>query len=266
MIAELMICAVGALAGGWIYTRSKRAKLYGDLTARAEKIAAADAFEFKTAPRYAVPRFDDRLAIVPDFLPEPLFAVLRTATVQLLGSERSFVPMHKKGGTIAYESLIAAAPSAVALYRSAGLQEFVSRVVGGRVDPTPINDQSSLSLLVYDRPGDHIGWHFDHNFYRGRHFTVLLAIENEGRSEGGLSHAALKAQAGAGEIDIRTPANTLVIFEGAKVRHKVTPILEGERRIILSMTYCADPRARWWQGASRRIKDTAFFGLRALWT
>jgi hypothetical protein len=27
-----------------------------------------------------------------------------------------------------------------------------------------------------------------------------------------------------------------------------------------------DPRAHWWQAASRRIKDTAFFGIRALWT
>jgi hypothetical protein len=35
---------------------------------------------------------------------------------------------------------------------------------------------------------------------------------------------------------------------------------------MLSMTYCTDPGATLWQGASRRIKDTAFFGPRALWT
>jgi hypothetical protein len=50
------------------------------------------------------------------------------------------------------------------------------------------------------------------------------------------------------------------------VHHQVTPIREGERRLVLSMTYCTDPRAHWWQAASRRIKDTAFFGIRALWT
>lgn len=266
MIAEVMICAIAALGGGLIFARSKRNKLYDDLGAHAKKVAAQNAFEFETSPRHAVPRFDNQLAVVTDFLPEASFAKLRAATVQLLGPERSFVPAHKKGGTIAYETLIATAPLAVALYHSTALKEFVSRVVGARIYPTPINDQSSLSLLVYDRPGDHIGWHFDHNFYRGRHFTLLLAIHNEGSSEGGLSHATLKAQAGASEIDVPTPANTLVLFEGAKVRHKVTPLLDGERRIILSMTYCADPRARWWQGASRRIKDTAFFGLRALWT
>jgi len=44
------------------------------------------------------------------------------------------------------------------------------------------------------------------------------------------------------------------------------PILDGERRLMLSMTYCTDPGATWRQGVSRRMKDTAFFGMRALWT
>jgi hypothetical protein len=73
-----------------------------------------------------------------------------------------------------------------------------------------------LSLLFYDKPGDHIGWHFDHKFYWGRHFTMLVAIHNEGRAAGGLSHAILNARVGG--------------------------------------------------GATRRMKDTAFFGIRALWT
>jgi hypothetical protein len=50
------------------------------------------------------------------------------------------------------------------------------------------------------------------------------------------------------------------------VRHKATPVEADELRVVMSMTYCTDPRARWWQGVSRRIKDTAYFGVRALWT
>jgi hypothetical protein len=176
------------------------------------------------------------------------------------------VPAHKQGGTVAYETLIAAAPAIVACYHSAGLRDIVSRLVGTRLRPTPINDQSSLSVLVYNKPGDHIGWHYDHNFYRGRHFTVLLAIHNAGRAAHGLSHAVLNARLPGREIAISTAANTLVVFEGARVRHQVTPIRAGERRLMLSMTYCTDARSYWWQGGSRRLKDTAFFGLRALWT
>ena len=32
---------------------------------------------------------------------------------------------------------------------------------------------------------------------------------------------------------------------------------------MLSMTYCNDPRAHWWQAAARRVKDTAFFGVQS---
>jgi hypothetical protein len=162
--------------------------------------------------------------------------------------------------------LIGAAPGIVSFYHSADLLGLVSRLVGVWVGPTPIHDQSSLSLLSYNKPGDHIGWHYDHNFYRGRHFTLLLAIVNTGRAARGLSHAVLKARVGGREIGISTAPNTLVVFEGALVQHQVTPILEGERRLILSMTYCNDPRSHWWQAAARRVKDTAFYGIRALWT
>jgi hypothetical protein len=46
----------------------------------------------------------------------------------------------------------------------------------------------------------------------------------------------------------------------------VQPIIAGERRVLISMTYCADPRAKWWQEVARRFKDIAFFGPRALWS
>ena len=67
------------------------------------------------------------------------------------------------------------------------------------------------------------------------------------------------------EEQIATPPNRIIVFEGAKVRHKVTPISDGERRVVWSMTYCADPRNSAFQGLARRVKDTALFGPRALW-
>jgi len=264
MLAEMVIAAGAATGGGIAYARMRRARLYRTLADRLAQIAAMRAFDIGLHP--SVPSFADRLAVMPGFLPDASFAALAAEARELITPERSFVPTHKKGGTVAYESLIASAPAIVACYHAAGLEECISRLVGTRVQPTPIHDQSSLSLLFYDRGGDHIGWHYDHNFYRGRHFTVLLAIVNEGRAAGGLSHAVLQARVDGRDIAVATPPNTLVVFEGARVHHKVTPIRDGERRLILSMTYCTDPRATWWQGASRRLKDTAYFGLRALWT
>jgi 2OG-Fe(II) oxygenase superfamily len=266
VIAEMMIGAGAATVGGVAYTRRRRARLYRELADRVVAITSTHALDMGPAQRRPLPGFADRLAVLPDFLPPHTFAALRAEAERLASPERNYVPVHKKGGTIAYETLIAAAPGIVSFYHSAVLLGLVSRLVGIWVGPTPIYDQSSLSVLFYNKPGDHIGWHYDHNFYRGRHFTLLLAFVNTGQAADGLSHAVLEARVGGREIGISTAANTLVVFEGALVHHQVTPIREGERRLVLSMTYCTDPRAHWWQAASRRIKDTAFFGIRALWT
>jgi hypothetical protein len=266
MMGELMIGAGALAVGGFTYARRRRSRLYGELKGRLARISNAQVSCLKVNAHGAMPSFTDRLALVADLLSAETFAMLRAEAERLIAPERSFVPTHKKGGTVAYETLMASAPATVALYHSADLKDFISRLVGVKVEPTPIHDQSSLSVLVYNKPGDHIGWHYDHNFYRGRHFTVLIALVNQGTAANGLSHAELWARAAEREIAVSTAPNTAVVFEGARVHHKVTPIRAGERRIILSMTYCTDPRSRWWQGVSRRIKDTAFFGVRALWT
>ncbi len=266
LIAETLI-GTGALATcGLAYAKSRRARLYRQLASRVAQDARAREPDLAVLAVRSLPSFGDALAVMPDFLPAATFAALAAEAERLAAPERSFVPTHKQGGTVAYETLVAETPAIVACYHSGGLRHILSRLVGTPVQPTPIHDQSSLSVLVYNKPGDHIGWHYDHNFYRGRHFTVLLAIHNAGQAADGLSHAVLMARPPGREIAISTVANTLIVFEGARIRHKVTPIREGERRIVLSMTYCTDPRSAWWQGCSRRLKDTAFFGVRALWT
>lgn len=266
MVSEWVLGALLATAGAMAFVRGRRGRLYKRLDEQIQRIRGLVGFDLREAVARPIPSFKDRLAVLPAFLPLAVFEALRREAESLVLPERSYVPTHKKGGTIAYETLIQAAPQIVSLYHSTVMMKFVAEIVGETLIPTPLNDQSSLSLLVYERPGDHIGWHYDHNFYRGRHFTVLLALDNRGRAQGGLSHAALKARAGGQELTVVTSPNTMVVFEGAAVRHKVTPILEGERRLILSMTYCTDPGASIVQGVTRRIKDVAFFGPRALWT
>ncbi len=169
------------------------------------------------------------------------------------------MPSHKKGATIAYETLIEHVPGVTAFYHSEAMTAYISCITGIAVRPTPLNDQNSLSILIYERPGDHIGWHYDHNFDRGRHFTVLLPVVNRGNAADGL-------MIDDAEAELQTPPNTLIIFEGGKVMHKATPLARGGRRVLISMTYCADAHANLAQAVARRLKDTAYFGVRALWT
>jgi hypothetical protein len=265
MVIEGIAGVAVAGAGAFAWARRRRALTYRTLADRLFLIRQTPAKELGLKER-ALPDFGNCLATSENFLPLPAFAALKSEVERLTRPERGFVPVQRKGGTVAYETLIKTAPEIVAYYHSVELMQFISRLTGVDVRPTPIHDQSSLSVLSYTAPGDHIGWHYDHNFYRGRHFTVLLSIANEGTAPDGSSHATLMARFAGQEAHIATLPNMLVVFEGARVRHKVTPICDGERRVILSMTYCADPRSHWWQGAPRRIKDTAFYGARALWT
>jgi hypothetical protein len=247
--------------------RTGRFKLYEALAERARYIRESyPSPEVISAPIGRAASFERRLVRFPNALPPAIFATLRKEIEALVEHERSYLPSHKQGGTVAYETMLARAPNVVALYYAKDLQDWVSGIVGMPIVPTPLHDQSSLSVLFYDKPGDHIGWHYDHNFYCGRHFTVLLAVANEGHQHDGLSSAQLMARMDGSDEVVPTPPNTMVVFEGARVVHKVTPIAEGEKRIMLSMTYCTDPRNTLLQGIARRIKDTAFFGIRALWT
>jgi hypothetical protein len=265
MLAELALGTTVALGGGYAYAKARRQQLYRLLAGRTAAIVEATPVSLADEDR-ALPDFTQRLAVLADILEPATFEAVRREAERLVAAERSYVPAHKKGGTVAYETLIDSSPAITALYHAPSLQRLVSRLAGVKVVPTPFRDQSSLSVLFYDKPGDHIGWHFDHNFYRGQHFTILLPLVNEGSAPGGLSHAQLIAKVGEEERSIATPPNILVVFEGARVRHKVVPIIEGERRIVLSMTYCVDPTSTLAQGVARRMKDTAFFGIRALWT
>lgn len=253
-------------AAGLVAARRRRAHIYAGLQAELMRLPHASASWFEPAFMAADVSFARRLAVVPQVFSPVRLEMMRNEALGLFSAERNYIPAHKKGGTIAYETLIAHAPLIAGLYHSPLFIEAVSRIIGERLVATPLHDQSSLSLLWYDRPGDHIGWHYDHNFYLGRHFTLLIPLINEGAGEDGLSHAQLVAKIGDEERLIATPPNRMVLFEGAKIHHKVTPVLAGERRLVLSMTYCTDPRAHWWQGTARRVKDTAFFGVRALWT
>jgi hypothetical protein len=266
MYLEALLLAGAVAAGGIVYKRWQRAALYQGLVGRIDRIRAGCSLDLASLALQPAPRFDNRLAVIGDALPPATLEQLLAEALHLVRPERSYIPTHKKGGTVAYETLVGEAPAIVGLYHSRELQGLISRVTGVVVRPTPIHDQSSLSVLVYEKPGDHIGWHYDHNFYRGRHFTVLLPVVNQGSAAGGLSHATLKAMVAGRETDIMAPPNTLIVFEGARINHKVTPILEGERRLVISMTYCTDPRANLVQGVARRMKDIAFFGPRALWT
>lgn len=250
----------------YIYALIKKREYYEELAELKRDIVDEneDKLEFKEYEE--LPAFEERLASISDFLPGETFRQLRREALRHHKTERNYVPGHKKGGTISYEELHRTSPQIVAFYNSQYLRRQLSRIIGAEVAPTPINDQSSCALLFYDRPGDHIGWHYDYNFYNGRHFTVLLPIINKHLERDGYSSSQLIVQKNGREMVVPTPPNALIVFEGQEVYHKATRLGEDELRVLLSMTFCTDPSTTWYKTMARRIKDVGFFGIRALWT
>jgi hypothetical protein len=262
----LLIPAAGVLAFAGLKLRKQRQ--YRQLQARQNVLITQYSAALKLPEHLPerLPDFQQRIAVVPEPLPVTALKKLREAALRYASTERSYFPAHKKGGTVAYEDLHQRAPEVIAFYQSDYLRQLCSAVIGETVLPTPINDQSSCSLLFYDRPRDHIGWHYDYNFYNGRHFTVLLPLVNHHLQEDRLSSAQLVIRQDDQEVMIPTPPNTLILFEGARVFHKVTRLEENELRVILSMTFCTRPQASLLKGTIRRFKDIAYFGVRALWS
>jgi hypothetical protein len=258
------VCCVlalyAALRWGSSRAHQRLARVQAGFSSRYERFRIAPTVQPPTIPACA------HLRAIPQCLDAATFDRVRSAAEHLAAGERSYIPGHKAGATVSYAALHRLAPELVAFYQSEDLRRLCSLVCGVEVQPTPVHDQSSCSLLVYERAGDRIGWHFDHDFYRGRHFTVLLALVNRRAQGDGTSSAQLEARLPGGNQVIPTPPNTVVIFEGARVRHRVTPLGPDEQRILLSMTFCTDPRSTVLQGLVRRMKDTAYFGIKALWS
>ena len=267
-IAGIAVSAVVLLS--WIYVRHRlhRIRTLRGLAEQRAQWVGKYSFQFGTVtpPAELIGTFGrDRLVRVENFLSQADLERLRSeATANIPRMVSSYIPTHKKGHTLSYENIQRYAPTCVELYHSNELIDWVSVVTGINVQPTPDQDQSSLSLLCYREAGDHINWHYDHNFYRGRHFTVLLSLANESLA-GGVSQSQLMRKAKGQEVTVDTSANVLVLFEGAKVLHRASPTAKGDLRMMLSMTFCSDSRINPVKEIARRFKDTAFYGVRALW-
>lgn len=220
MTDALMIGGMLAVGGPavWLWNhRRSRSQLVNDLARCADERASAETsvWSSRTGPHAAQTEFVlGRLTRVSDVLAAGSLESLRAEARDVQSRvERSFVPGHKKGGTVCYESICRHSPLVSAVYHSPELQKYVGSITGEEVYRTPPGDQSSCSLLYYTEAGDHIGWHYDHNFYRGRHFTVLLTLVNDS-ANGGLSASMLQRQTpDGGAIDVDTSPNSLVVLK-----------------------------------------------------
>lgn len=201
---------------------------------------------------------------LPQFLPDALTRALVEA-VAAVGSavNRNYLPGHKQGGSVSRHAIDQLAPRIAQLYRSPALIGWLSELAGQPLQVSPRDDPHAYALYFYTEPGDHIGWHYDTSYYAGRRYTVLLGIIDESscRLDYQLHTRTPAVAAVAGSVQI--PPGGLVFFDGDALRHRISPLAAGERRVSLTFEYLTDARMHpWWRFVSNMKDSLAYFGFR----
>jgi hypothetical protein len=179
------------------------------------------------------------------------------------GLNRSYIPRHKKGGSVSHFAIAGDGPALLALYRSARFRRFLARLVRADLHLCPDEDPHACALYFYTEAGDHMGYHYDTSYYKGARYTVLL-----GRA--GCSAGCTPASPGARPSRRRSPPIRARWWSSTGTRSTTGSArparASGAWRVVFTMEYVTSRE----MGRARRpfsnLKDAfAYFGLRALW-
>ncbi len=201
---------------------------------------------------------------LPDFLPAEATAQLVSAvSVVEPAINRNYLPGHKQGGSVSRHTIDQIAPFIAQLYRAPALIRMLEQVAGEPLELSPPDDPHAYALYFYTKPGDHIGWHYDTSYYAGRRYTLLLGVIDQSTCR--LDYELHTREPGAEVVSgsVRIPPGGLVFFDGDKLRHRITPLGENEKRVSLTFEYVTDQRMHpGWRLISNMKDAVAYFGLR----
>jgi len=210
----------------------------------------------------------NEFVVIKQFLPRPLVEELLVPQAQGVKGNlnRNYIPGHKKGGSVSYYTLQEKAPRFIDLYRSASFRTFLSRLVDAELKFCPDNDPHACALYYYTEPGDHIGFHYDTSYYQGARYTILMGLVDRS------TQCKLVCELFKGHptrpprhLELITEPGDMVIFNGDKLWHSVTPLGEGEERIALTMEYVTNPTMGRLKRLYSNLKDSfGYFGLKTV--
>lgn len=159
----------------------------------------------------------------------------------------------KRQKSISIKRLEARLPEIVEWYKT--LPSVISEVVGTAVQITPIDQPNSLSLVVYEKEGDFIDWHFDTNHYSGRYFTLLIPVTFEPTC-GNYQYKDADEEVQTVELKV----GEAVLFEGDRVFHRGKELCRDQRRVILSCTFTTSQYIPPSEIAINTVKNLGVFG------
>jgi hypothetical protein len=184
---------------------------------------------------------DNRIVLIEDLFETTFFNHLQKKVLENEQFENRTADVFnslRKAGTVNSSKI---SPTIVDLYYNSNFLKFLREITELPLENVNCDDKSNMNILIYDKPGDFISWHFDPNHYIGSRLTVLISIVNRSSSDSqSLSSSFLQYKLrGSKEIhSIQMKPNSILIFDGSQIEHRATGIRENEQRIVLSFTYC----------------------------
>jgi 2OG-Fe(II) oxygenase superfamily len=208
----------------------------------------------------------DEFVVVEDFLPPAVLEQWESHLSALVPQiHRNYLPGHKKGGSVAYDTVRQVAPAITDVYHSEQLLGFLRRVAGAEMQECPPNDPHRCAFYAYTEEGDHMGFHYDTSYYKDRRWTLLVGFKDDSSSRL-ICHLHKKDPGHEVEIlELKMTPGMLVLFNGDKVYHAVSPVKAGETRYVVSMQFVTSGEMNPFMRLFSNIKDAvAYFGLRGV--
>jgi hypothetical protein len=161
---------------------------------------------------------------------------------------------NKSGVTITTQNVEKYAPHLIHFYEN-NLRKQISNELNLEVYPTDLSFPTSCAILIYEKSGDWINWHYDYNYYDGRFFTVLIPITNETTcTEFQFKDNNNKVKS----IDLRN--HNSVCFEGNYLYHRASKLCENQKRVILSCQFVTNNHIGFLNRMRIKLKDFAYTG------
>lgn len=129
---------------------------------------------------------------------------------------------------------------------------FFNKITYTNLHITGLQNEMSCGIIIYEKEGDFIDWHYDMNVYNGRFFTVLIPIYNTSKC------CTFQYKYNNKINSLPLNINQGLIFEGEKIYHNCTKLCDGEIRIILSLTYSTDNSSNLFKKTLNYLKSTSF--------
>ncbi len=174
---------------------------------------------------------------------------------------RSFIPNHKKGGSVSRPVISQTTPIFDELYSNKKILTTFSEIAGKKLFLCPDDDLHACAIYTYTEEGDHIGFHFDTSYYKGARYTALLGLIDDSSCR--LEYEANNSKKETVINSVKIRPGDLVFFNGDNIKHRVTPAKKNETRVVLTLEYVTNQKMAPFLKFVSNMKDAiAYFGFK----